>query len=189
MICEWNRCSRRQDVMDQQQKREMFETDQGKIYEEVKVFDLEVLRSQIYKIKLTLTTLSTKTSNANLAGSRKWIPHTHTKANKCLHLDSNRRQAPLWATPIGLVIHSKVAAVRRKVALPLRQACVCLKRIWVFLPGRRKEGWPSVRLALCSGSPCELSRLQWAWTILPQASQTGTKLLLNKITMLCPQLP
>lgn len=57
--------------MDQQQKREMFETDQGKIYEEVKVFDLEVLRSQIYKIKLTLTTLSTKTSNANLAGSRK----------------------------------------------------------------------------------------------------------------------
>lgn len=113
--------------------------------------------------------------------------HTHTKANKCLHLDSNSRQAPFWATPIGLVIHSKVAAVRRKVALPLRQGCVCLKWIWVFLPGWTKEGWPSVRLALCSGSPCELSRLWWAWTILPQSGQTGSTLLLNEITMLCPQ--
>lgn len=42
---------------------------------------------------------------------------------------------PFEPPPIGLVIHSKVAAVRRKVPLPLRQGGVCLKWIWVFLPG------------------------------------------------------
>lgn len=104
----------------------------------------------------------------------------HTKANICLHLDSNSWHTTFWATPIGLVIHSKVAAVRRKVALPLRLGCVCLKWIWVFLPGWRKEGWPSVRLALCSGSPCELSRLQWAWTILPGLARQALHCLTMK---------
>lgn len=67
--------------------------------------------------------------------------HRHVNANKCHHLNSKSQWAPFWATQIGLVIHSKVAAVRRKVALPLRWGCVCLKWIWVFLPGWRKEGW------------------------------------------------
>lgn len=141
------------------------------------------------KINVDYIRLLKKKRTNNLARSRSWIPSRHTKANKCLNLDSNSQQAPFWATPIGLVIHSKVAAVRRKVPLPLRQGGVCLKWIWVFLPGWRKEGQESVRLALCSGSPCALSRLQWAWTILPRSGQTSTTLILNEITMLCPQLP
>lgn len=51
-----------------------------------------VLCVKIYK-KVNMN--NTNTSHDNLDGSRKCIPpHTHTKANKCLHLDSNSRQAP-----------------------------------------------------------------------------------------------
>lgn len=102
-----------------------------------------VIRSHIYKKKKkksTWTALGTKTSNGNLAGSRKWIPYTHTKANKCLHLGSNSQQAPFWAAPIGLVIHSKVAAVRRKVALPLRRGCVCVSEVDLGLSAWMEEG-------------------------------------------------
>lgn len=121
------------------------------------------------------TVLWIKTSDNNLRRSRKIILFSQTKTNKCLHLDGNSHRAPLWGTPIGLVNHSKVAAVRRKVALPFRRGCVCLKWIWLFfLLGWRKEGWLTVRLALCSGLPCELSMLQWAWTTVPQSGQTST---------------
>lgn len=115
------------------------------------------MRSHIYN-KSTWSAPGTKTSQGNLVRSRKWILHTHTKGNKCLHLASNGQQAPFWAIPIGLVIHSKVAAVRRKVALPLMVVCIwsgfgsyCLKE------GRRggqMSGWRSVLGRPVSSAGC-----------------------------------
>lgn len=109
----------------------------------------------------------------------------HTKANKCLHLDSNSRQAPLWASAIGLVIHSKVAAVRIKVALLLRQSSVSVLdlglSVWVDLTeGGSREGKPgpvsgwrsvqpgSVNPAGCSEPEQSCSSLaaearHWSW--------------------------
>lgn len=130
---------------------------------------LGVMRSHIYN-KLTQTASNAKTSQGILVRSRKWILHTHTKGNKCLHLASNGQQAPFWAIPIGLVIHSKVAAVRRKVALPLRQGCV--SEVDLGLSALKEEG---------GVAKCPAGALFW---VAPWAQQAAVSL--NNPALLWP---
>lgn len=113
--------------------------------------------------------------------------HIH-KSQQMASFGQQQPTSTLLSYPNRLSNPFQSGSCQKKSCSASQTRCVCLKWIWVFLPGS-KEGWPSVRLALCSGLPCELSRLRWAWTILPRSGQTDTVLLLNEITMLCPQPP
>lgn len=78
-MCEWNRCSRRQNVIDQQQKGEnVSETDQVDIEEGVKVLDLEALRSQIYKKKVNTNNAQHQNKQCQFGRIKKMnSPHTY----------------------------------------------------------------------------------------------------------------
>ena len=107
--------------------------------------------------------------------SRKWIVLSHTKAIKCLHLDSNSQRVSLLRHPNGLSNPFQSGSCQKK-SCSASQTGLCVSGVDLAFSAWMEEGGVAKSPAGTQGSglPCELSELQWAWATLPRSGQTST---------------